>query len=282
MKIRTTKPKNNKYYLRKASGGYSDAIKGYPCDPKADVLSNCVGYANSRFAEIQGKKKIEYQLVCNAENFIERAKAMGLKISKTPVVGGIMVWQKGATLNNYDGAGHVAIVEKIIDEDTIYTSESAYAGTAFFNATRSNKNGRWGMGEGYKFRGCIVNPAVKAEKPKPAKKKTVTEIAKEVIAGKWGNGDDRKAALIKAGYDYDAVQAKVSELIDANKSKPRKYKVVSKSGMNVRKTATTNSAVVGTLNYGQVFTSTKQSNGWAYCDARKGWVKIGKDYIKEV
>jgi hypothetical protein len=41
---------------------------------------------------------------------------------------------------------------------------------------------------------------------------SIDEIAKEVIEGKWGNGDERKAALIEAGYDYEAVQAKVIEL----------------------------------------------------------------------
>ena len=35
-------------------------------------------------------------------------------------------------------------------------------------------------------------------------KKTVTELAKEVIAGKWGNGQDRKNRLTAAGYDYTA------------------------------------------------------------------------------
>ena len=44
-------------------------------------------------------------------------------------------------------------------------------------------------------------------------KKSVTEIAKEVIAGKWGVGTARKTALEKAGYDYNAVQAKVNELM---------------------------------------------------------------------
>jgi len=44
-------------------------------------------------------------------------------------------------------------------------------------------------------------------------KKSVTEIAKEVIAGKWGAGAERKTALEKAGYDYAAVQAKVNELM---------------------------------------------------------------------
>ena len=44
-------------------------------------------------------------------------------------------------------------------------------------------------------------------------KKSVTEIAKEVIAGKWGVGSERKTALEKAGYDYNAVQSKVNELM---------------------------------------------------------------------
>ena len=46
-----------------------------------------------------------------------------------------------------------------------------------------------------------------------AVKKTVTELAKEVIAGKWGNGQDRKNRLTAAGYDYTAVQNKVNELL---------------------------------------------------------------------
>lgn len=44
-------------------------------------------------------------------------------------------------------------------------------------------------------------------------KKTVTELAKEVITGKWGNGQDRKNRLTAAGYDYTAVQNKVNELL---------------------------------------------------------------------
>lgn len=43
--------------------------------------------------------------------------------------------------------------------------------------------------------------------------KSVETIAKEVIAGKWGNGSDRKARLTAAGYDYAAVQKKVNELL---------------------------------------------------------------------
>lgn len=44
-------------------------------------------------------------------------------------------------------------------------------------------------------------------------KKTVEELAKEVIAGKWGSGMDRKNRLTQAGYDYEAVQAEVNRIM---------------------------------------------------------------------
>ena len=46
-----------------------------------------------------------------------------------------------------------------------------------------------------------------------SKKKTVTEIAQEVIAGKWGDGIDRKKNLEAAGWRYVDVQEKVNELL---------------------------------------------------------------------
>lgn len=44
-------------------------------------------------------------------------------------------------------------------------------------------------------------------------KKSIEAVAKEVIAGKWGNGEARKEALAAAGYNYDEVQDKVNELL---------------------------------------------------------------------
>lgn len=43
--------------------------------------------------------------------------------------------------------------------------------------------------------------------------KSIEDVAREVIAGKWGNGTARRTALINAGYDYAKVQAKVNELL---------------------------------------------------------------------
>ena len=86
--------------------------------------------------------------------------------------------------------------------------------------------GDWGNGQeridkltaaGYDYKAiqAKVNELMGAAKPAApaAGGKTIEEVAKEVIQGKWGNGGDRKAALEKAGYDYNAVQAKVNELL---------------------------------------------------------------------
>lgn len=51
------------------------------------------------------------------------------------------------------------------------------------------------------------------KKTNKTKKKSIDTIAKEVINGKWGNGDTRKKKLKAAGYDYAAVQKKVNELL---------------------------------------------------------------------
>ncbi len=44
-------------------------------------------------------------------------------------------------------------------------------------------------------------------------KKSVDEIAREVIQGKWDNGADRRNRLTNAGYDYSVVQKRVNELM---------------------------------------------------------------------
>ena len=65
-----------------------------------------------------------------------------------------------------------------------------------------------------------LNGFKKTEKTedKIEKKKSVDEIAKEVIEGKWANGAARKAKLKAAGYDYDEVQRRVNELLAEKKT----------------------------------------------------------------
>ena len=162
--IRNYKPSGNKNFITTGSGGWNTCIKGYPNDPNADCLANCVGYASGRFNEIINEARettgCTYKyLNCNAEWFIERAQQAGLQIGSTPRVGAIMCWQKGTIDGGGDGAGHVAIVEKVYNNNSVYTSESGYGSTAFWNQNRSNSNGKWGCSNGYSFRGFIYLPS---------------------------------------------------------------------------------------------------------------------------
>lgn len=47
--------------------------------------------------------------------------------------------------------------------------------------------------------------------PAPSGSKSNEELANEVIAGKWGNGEDRKNRLTQAGYNYSAIQSIVNQ-----------------------------------------------------------------------
>jgi surface antigen len=159
-KMRTSKPYDNKNYIRTATGGWNTCIKGNPTDAHADVLANCVGYASGRFNEIindaREKTGCTYtNLNCNAENFADRAAADGLEMGSTPRRGAIgCMWGAG------DKAGHVFIVERVDSNSRIYTSESGWgSSTAFWNQIRDNSNGRWGMSSSYSFRCFIYLPA---------------------------------------------------------------------------------------------------------------------------
>lgn len=59
-------------------------------------------------------------------------------------------------------------------------------------------------------------------------KKSVEDIAKEVIAGKWGNGSDRVNKLTAASYNATEVQSKVNELLSGKKSTKKSVTEIAK------------------------------------------------------
>lgn len=178
--MRTTRPANNKNFITRGSGGWNTCIKGNPRYQYADALANCVGYASGRFNEIINIARettgcTYTTLNCNAVGFKERAEAAGLKTGSTPRRGAIMCWGKEG------GAGHVAIVERVNNSNSVYTSESGWGSSAiFWNSTRSNNNGRWGIGAGYYFRCFIYLPddvqkAIDAEESTPTPQPTPSD-----------------------------------------------------------------------------------------------------------
>ena len=163
--IRTTRPEaGNRYYIRKASGGYSTCIQGKPTDKWCDVLSNCVGYACGAANEELGLGYEKYHLNCNAENFIERAIASGLSVYKTPQVGDIICWEGAGSL-----AGHVGIVIDVVNSNCIKVAQSGWGSSnPFYITANYNNNGRWGLSSNYPFRGFIrILPTPPAPQPTP-------------------------------------------------------------------------------------------------------------------
>ena len=130
--------------------------------------------------------------------------------NRTPEPGDIIFydWQDSGKGDNNGWADHVGIVEKV-SGGKITVIEGNYS-----NAVKRrilSVNGKYIRGYGI--------PKYDAEKPAENGTKSVEEVAKEVIAGKYGTGAERKKKLEAEGYYYNAVQDMVNNLLEDTKEK---------------------------------------------------------------
>lgn len=58
-----------------------------------------------------------------------------------------------------------------------------------------------------------VNAPTQTQTTDNKPKKTIDEVAREVIKGKWGSGASRRKALTEAGYNYAEVQNRVNQIL---------------------------------------------------------------------
>ena len=124
-----------------------------------------------------------------------------------------------------------------------YTSTgrlSGYNGNLDLNYFSGDKNA-WDKYAG----GSPVITGQTGQNTSTSNKKSIDQLADEVIAGNWGNGEDRKNRLSQAGYNYDQVQAKVNEKLGLHKSTIEYYTV--KSGDNLTKIASKYGTTVNQL-----------------------------------
>ncbi len=153
---RLTSPvSTDKEWIHYTAGGTNQCIKvnGNSC------LPNCVGYAWGRLTEILGH--IPSGLSCgNAEDWWDHDD--NFERGDTPKLGAVICWAKGQAHNGSDGAGHVAVVEEILDNGDITVSQSGYINpngdTYFrpnFSTRRISKANGYSFGSGYRFQGFI-------------------------------------------------------------------------------------------------------------------------------
>lgn len=68
-------------------------------------------------------------------------------------------------------------------------------------------------GKGSTVYGWVNEADVTANTSSTPAKKSIDELAREVIRGDWGNGQDRKNRLTAAGYNYSEVQKRVNQML---------------------------------------------------------------------
>lgn len=165
---------------------------------------------------------------CGCEEHVKIFKAMGIWIEDgniTPKPGDVILYNWGDSTQPNDGySDHIGFVESV--SGSTITCIEGNKGETVARRTLNVGNGyiRGYARPKYASGGSSQTPT--------STKKSVTEIAKEVIAGKWGNGSDRKASIESAGYNYSEVQAKVNELLSGN-STPAPTKSVSEVAKEV-------------------------------------------------
>lgn len=225
----------------------------------------CAAFVTSVLIEALGadKAKKVAPMSANCDNMIKHAKEMGCWIeddSYKPKKAEFVLydWQDSGVGDNKGGADHVGIVEKV-SGNTITVIEGNYSDMV--KRRTLQVNGRYIRGFVAPLYSKIATKST-AKKDEPKKiepKKTVSEIAKEVINGKWGVGDDRKKKLTKAGYNYEAVQKKVNELLAKDK-KPNELLTVTSA--NLRNGASMGHSIIAHLKKGEKVEKIKTVGHW--------------------
>lgn len=163
---RTTRPNDgDPYWTKTTYGGYNEQILGNSVNRpwSGSVLPNCTGYVHGRFMELANQPYDYDPSILPWGNASTYYGNSSLEKGQDPRLGACMVWGRGA--------GHVCIVEEIIDNDTVVTSESDYGdeqhgGTVFETRTR-HRQWNWGWYSGYTrpFLGFLYHPNIAPVEP---------------------------------------------------------------------------------------------------------------------
>lgn len=189
--------------------------------------------------------------------------------SKAPSLGAQIFFSSDGTEK---GISHTGLVVGV-DNSYVYTVEGNKNNKVSACTYKRNASNIYGYG--VPAYGDEVAEAPKAE----ATRKSVDEIAQEVILGKWGNGAVRKSKLESAGYNYNEVQKKVNAILSASKAPTTSSKTVCVStSLNVR--ATPNGSILGQLRNGEKVEVIAEENGWSKIKYNGGNCYVFSKYLK--
>lgn len=176
--------------------GYNNGIKPLPRGYRVKYTDSWCATFVSYVMLMCGCINPPYECSCYYMNKLATANK---QIVKTPKVNDLIIydWKNTGTLD------HVGIIINV-NGDTLTVVEgnkSKQVGVRTINKTSNEIE-------------CFIRVKQnETTKIATSTTKDLTTIAKEVINGKYGNGEERKKTLEKFGYNYKEVQAKVNEII---------------------------------------------------------------------
>lgn len=169
-------------WIQIGSGGYNQCI--YGSDGAPSVLPNCTGYVHGRTMEIAGTNDDNLGLsLGNAYQYYTESSSDWIQSSE-PSLGAVACYESLEWWSpDAPHPGHVAIVEEIIDADTITVSQSDYGGARFSTFTLRREwgwtpystPGAWGLS----FLGFLTNPYVTPEPVGKASKYAILFLVKK-------------------------------------------------------------------------------------------------------
>lgn len=174
---------NGKYLLCDCSGLIKGILWGYPEKGK---------YASQQVPDM------------NANTMIKQCSKVSTNFNKLPL--GALVWMEGH-IGIHVGNG-ICVESSPIWEDGIqctFIKGSGYSNTEKLKERQWTKQGLFDKYIDYTQNSVESN-------------KSIIDIAKEIILGLWGNGNERKQKLEKAGYNYKEVQSEVNKLLSNPKT----------------------------------------------------------------
>jgi hypothetical protein len=280
---------------KEGSDGHKQIVADYnkACDPgrQGNVkTAGCAMFTGAVAEETGNVLKdgfgvpVDYSCGTGSHSIIEKAKKAGIWVEADDYVpnkeGGdeiIYDWSDSGKGDDTSGHDHIGIIVSV--------------GTKNFKVVEGNKSNAVGTRtveiNGKYIRGFVVPKfADEVVTPTPAPVELtdaeVDAIAKDVIAGKYGNNPDRKKKLV-AEYGengYSRIQNRVNEILKGNKTDVAKptdkpyelYKCYARHGLYVRSGRGTGYSKLAILSYKEevkVF------------DVESGWAKVDNDRIPE-
>lgn len=186
---------------------------------------------------------------------IKQAQKMGVWVeddSYIPSPGDAVLydWDDNGVGDNTGWPDHVGVVERVSSFDLTVIEGNKSDAVDRRNIALNSKFIRGFITPLYDGKGKYPEPVDKLTKPS----KSVTEIAKEVIDGRWDKGENRKKLLEQCGYNYREVQDEVNRILKTITPVGHKQYTVTAFSLRIRKGPGTRYETFGYLSMGQIIT----------------------------